>query len=161
MPNSAYFVGLCSESTPPRTYASLGPNCRDARPTFGSVYQALLEHPGHVGRILRTVDVSQSVGTSMRPVDPRHDFMDFANSFRELPGTLEQALAGETRLHRLQPIHDSAERSLFLQSLQAPESTHVFVLYLYPPVSAPKHHSPSPLKSCHHSRIFSLSRHQQ
>ena len=106
MPNSAYFVGLCSESTPPRTYASLGPNCRDARPTFGSVYQALLEHPGHVGRILRTVDVSQSVGTSMRPVDPRHDFMDFANSFRELPGTLEQALAGETRLHRLQPIHD-------------------------------------------------------
>lgn len=147
LPNAAYFIGVRTSSAPPQVYASFGPSCRDARPTFGSLYQALIDRPGLISRILRSIEPSAFVGTSLHPVDPKHNFMEFGTGFRELPNPLEESLAGTNRAHRLQQVSASAETSAFLKGLDAPETTRVFALYFYPPVSITAFNTDLVLKS--------------
>ncbi|KAJ6462977.1 hypothetical protein C8R45DRAFT_1177883 [Mycena sanguinolenta] len=125
-----YFVGI-QMPTGSRTFCEIRAFC-DLFPQDGAIFLRLQSSGGPLARALSgIIDRSRYyVGTSHFPIDIEGNFASYQNSFREISSLLDLENTHEGS-NVFSPIPASATRSELLDLQAEPESTPVFVLYVY------------------------------
>ena len=121
------------------TFVEMGPAPPADRLTPRVVLNALLSSMGPAGRVLQMIqqDPMSSrhmlVGTADQPIDVDGGFMHHSHNFREL-GSWGGVAADEVHA-MMSPLPASTARTQMLHLKRVPDTTDVYVIYIYHEVS--------------------------